>query len=67
MQDLRGHPFRADDYKISGIGCDGFPDETKETLRTLAFARDRARDLSRLHGDVVAYAKRTGKGKNKGK
>lgn len=45
-----GRPWRATDYRISGIGSDEFSDEYKNKLRKLAQEGSKAKIISVAHG-----------------
>jgi hypothetical protein len=44
-----GRPFQADDYRISGIGSDKFPDQYKNKLRELAQSETGHRSAAATH------------------
>lgn len=55
MRALRGRNFLPTDYRISGIGCDAFPERVKNRLRRLAWGEGRAHARAVLHYHAARF------------
>lgn len=55
MRDLKGRDWYPTDYRVSGIGCDAFPERVKNRLRRLARGESRAHARATLHYHAARF------------